>query len=73
MTRAGTASRTNMEDPVERLKRIVDAARKKRERREYAIDAAIAYVPREARKQVSEVKQMKCERYESEDGLDHQV
>ena len=69
----GNASRTSMEDPVDRLKRVVDEARKKLERRDYAIDASMAYVPREARKQVSEVKQMKCERYESQDGVDDQV
>lgn len=47
-----------MEQPVDKLKRIVDQARKKLARREYAIDASMAYVPEEAQKQVSDVKEM---------------
>ena len=47
-----------MEEPVEKLKRIVDQARKKLSRRQYAIDASMAYVPEEAQKQVSDVNEM---------------
>jgi len=73
LRKIGIVLKRNMEDPVDRLKRIVDQARKKLARREYAIDASMAYLPAEARKQVAEVNEMQRERCASQDRLDDQV